>query len=264
MASNEPANATQTALIIGASSGIGAALARRLAARGYRVALVARRLDLLTQLRDELNGAAGATSGQPVARAYAHDVCAYDEAPALFERIVAECDPDAPLRLVIYNAGTQAKGTRGGSWTFADERATIETNVLGAMRWLGLAADAFTAAGRGTIVGISSVAGDRGRNGNSAYMASKAALSIYLESLRYRLRARGVRVVTVKPGYVATPLTAGMRLPKALVASVDPVAERIAQACERGTPVLYVPGYWAAIMWIVRHLPGAVMARLPV
>ncbi len=235
------------ALIVGASSGIGAALARRLAREGYTLALVARRADQLERLATEING-------------YAHDVRDYDDAPALFTRITADL---GPLRLAVYAAGVMPAPT-DDAWTFAQERATIEINALGAIRWLDLAADAFQRQGFGVLVGISSVAGDRGRRGNSAYQASKAALSTYLDSLRYRLRGSGVRVVTVKPGYVATAMTAGARLPKPLVTPAEAVADRVARVAAHGRPgVVYIPGYWAPIMWVIRHLPSALIARLP-
>lgn len=249
------AKAQGGALIVGASSGVGEALAKQLVAAGYRVALVARRQDRLSVLCDTLN--AGAPGGGPVALAYAHDVAAYAETPALFARIAADV---APLRLVIYSAGTMPAVTTGTS--FDDERAMIETNVLGAMRWLGLAADHLEHAGGGTLVGISSVAGDRGRPGNGAYQASKAALSSYLDSLRFRLAGHGVRVVTVKPGYMATPMTAGLKTPGALTVSADAAARRILRASQRGTPIAYVPGAWRPIMWVIRHAPAGMVARL--
>ena len=244
------------ALIVGASSGIGAALARTLARRGYHVALLARRQDHLDALCADLNA-----QGAEVARAYVYDVRDYEDAPALFERIRAELAP-ATLRMVVYNAGILPTGA-ADSWTFAEERAVIETNLLGAMRWLDLAAEHFSAAREGVLVGVSSVAGERGRRGASAYQASKAAFSVYLESLRYRLGPLGVRVVTVKPGYVETAMTAGKPLPKPLIYPVGAAAERIATAAERGVAVTYVPGYWGPIMWVVRHLPSALMRRLP-
>ena len=187
------------ALILGASSGIGAALARELARQGYRLALVARKEAALVALTNEINGE---HAGPPQARSYPCDVRVFDDAPVLFQRISEEMG--GPLRLVAYVAGIMPSG-KAGAWTFEEERAMIETNLLGAMRWLDLAAERFSSAGEGVIVGVSSVAGDRGRRGNSAYMASKAGLSTYLESLRYRLRGTGARVVTIKPGYVATP-----------------------------------------------------------
>lgn len=243
------------AILVGASSGIGAALANELARRGYQVALVARRAPELEAIAARLNAS---TPG--VARAYAHDVRDYDATPALFARICADLD-GAPLTLLVYASGAMPAGGSGG-WPFADEREMIETNLLGAMRWLTLGAEVFARQGRGTLVGVSSVAGDRGRNGNSAYMASKAGLSAYLESLRYRLARRGVRVVTIKPGFVATAMISGKKPPRPLVISAEQAAKRIAEVSERGPEVVYVPARWRAIMTIVRALPPFVMKRL--
>lgn len=253
-----PSQERPGALIVGASSGIGAALARRLVADGYRVALVARRQEQLDALAHELNGAGADPGAQPAAFAYAHDVCDYATAPALFARIADEL---APLRLVVYAAGVMPRVTTGAS--FDDEHAIAQTNIVGAMRWLGLAAAALEQAGAGALVGISSVAGDRGRPGNGAYMASKAALSVYLDALRFRLAPRGVRVVTIKPGFVATPMTAGLKLPRPLTTTPDVVARQTLRAARRGKAVAYVPGYWAPIMWLVRRLPSGVVARMP-
>jgi short-subunit dehydrogenase len=250
--------ATPGALILGASSGIGAALAHELAQQGYRLALVGRNEAALAALTNEINGE---YAGSPQARGYPCDVRAFDDAPALYQRISEEMG--GALRLVVYLAGIMPRG-QDGAWTFEEERAMVETNLLGAMRWLDLAAQSFTRAGAGAIVGVSSIAGDRGRRGNSAYMASKAGLSTYLESLRYRLRGTGVRVVTVKPGYVATPMTADLKLPQALTITPERAAKRIAQAARKSSGVVYVPGYWAPIMWGIRQLPAAAMARLPI
>ncbi|HEX9414920.1 MAG TPA: SDR family NAD(P)-dependent oxidoreductase [Ktedonobacterales bacterium] len=243
------------ALIVGASSGIGAALARTLAAAGYRVALVARRRDELDALCADINADSGA---EPVALAYVQDVRAYEDAPALFAQIAADV---APLRVIVYAAGVLSRQAVGVD--FEAERAMIETNVTGALRWLSLGAEHLERLGTGTLVGISSVAGERGRPGNGAYMASKAALTTYLDSLRYRLRGRGVQVITIKPGYVATAMTAGMPLPKPLTVSSEEAARNIAQAITRGRAVAYVPANWRPIMWVVRHLPSFAVSRLP-
>lgn len=269
-----PYAARPGALIVGASSGIGAALARELAQRGYTLALVARRIETLQALRDELNAAYGtraarasAPSGPtaPIVRVYVHDVRDYDAAPALFETIRRDLGAGgSELRLAIYTAGVMPREREGGGWSFADERATIETNLTGAIRWLGLAAEAFAKMGTGTLVGISSVAGDRGRKGNSAYMASKAGLSTYLESLRYRLAGSRVRVVTVKPGYVATEMIAGLKLPRPLIVAPERAAARITQLAKRGRTVAYLPGYWRPIMRVVKAIPAALMPHLPI
>jgi short-subunit dehydrogenase len=256
-----PANAAgRGALVIGASSGIGAAVAHELARRGYTLALVARREDMLSSLCDEINAEAGRES----ARAYTHDVRDYDAAPALLHQIVTDLGGQT-LQMVVYTAGIMPPPESAtGDWPFEDERAMLETNTIGAMRWLGLAADLFAARGSGTLVGVSSVAGERGRRGNSAYQASKAALTTWLESLRYRLKESGVHVVTVKPGYVATPMTAALKLPQRATISADEAARQIISAAERGRAVAYVPGYWRPIMWTIRQLPAFVMTRLPV
>ena len=261
MAHAQPTSTSQqgrAALVIGASSGIGASLAHELARHGYTLALVARREALVNDLRDEINRAAG----RDCARAYVHDVRDYDAAPGLLRQIVTDLGAQT-LQMVIYTAGIMPESATG-DWPFEEERAMVETNTLGAIRWLGLAADVLRAQGRGTLVGISSVAGERGRRGNSVYQASKAALSTWLESLRYRLKGSGVRVTTIKPGYVATPLTASKKLPQRAVISADDAARRIISAAEHGRAVAYVPGYWRTIMWVVRHLPAFVMSRFPV
>lgn len=253
-------NATSSrpgALIIGASSGVGAAIATELARHGYALALVARRLDSLDHLAQTLSGDGSA----PPIRTYEHDVRDYAAAPALFERIQSDLAASAPLRLVIYAAGV-LYGEKASD--FEHERETIETNTLGAMRWLSLAAPILANARAGALVGVSSVAGERGRRGSSAYQASKAALSVYLESLRYRLHGSGVRVVTIKPGYVATQMTAGMRLPQRLVTSPEAVARRVVRATKRGSTVVYAPGYWRPIMGVIRALPAFLMTRLPI
>jgi short-subunit dehydrogenase len=246
------------ALILGASSGIGAALARELARQGYQLALVARNEAALVALANEINDG---HVMPPQARSYVCDVRVFDDAPVLLQRIIEEMG--GPLRLITYVAGIMPSG-KAGAWTFEEERAMIETNLLGALRWLDLAAERFVRAGEGVVVGVSSVAGDRGRRGNSAYMASKAGLSTYLESLRYRLRGTGVRVLTIKPGYVATPMTANLKLPQALTITPERAARRIAQVAKKGSGVVYIPGYWAPIMWGIRQLPAAAIARLPI
>lgn len=249
------------ALVVGASSGMGAAVARALAGRGYSVALVGRQAEKLEQTARDINAKSGAVQS---ARSYRLDVRDYAAAPELFGRIAQEMAASGTdLQLVVYAAGVMPQG-QGEQWSFEDEQAMLETNAIGAMRWLGLAAASFSRKGRGTVAAISSVAGDRGRRGNSAYMASKAALSTYMDSLRYRMRGTGVRVVTLKPGFVATPMTEGMKLPKPLTISADAAAKRIVAACERSSGVVYVPGYWSFIMLVIRALPSSVLARLPI
>jgi NAD(P)-dependent dehydrogenase (short-subunit alcohol dehydrogenase family) len=252
------------AVVIGASTGIGAALGRKLIEKGFLVALVARRVEKLDLLAAELNVRYPAKGNVQVARPYPHDVRDFASIAELLDRIRHDMgESGGELSVVIYAAGIMPPGEHD-RWTLEEERATVETNLVGAMAWLDASADVLRRIGRGTIVGISSVAGDRGRKGNSAYMASKAGLTTYLESLRYRLHGTGVRVVTAKPGYVVTPMTAGMKLPGPLMISADQAAGRIARLCLGGGTVAYIPGYWRLIMLVVKSLPAAILVRLPI
>ena len=187
------------AIVVGASSGIGEALARRLAAAGARVALVARRASELERIAGELRAAGGQ------ARAFAHDVARLDEVPALFDRIVADL---GGLDLLAYAAGVMP-AVAESEYTFAKDREMIEVNLLGAIAWMDPAAARFEAQRGGTLLGISSVSGERGRRGAPGYAASKAGLTAWLEALRNRLARFGVNVVTVKPGFVDTAMTRG-------------------------------------------------------
>ncbi len=238
----------RTAAVVGASVGIGAEMVRQLAAGGVRVAAVARRLPELEKLQGECGG-------PDKVRVYTHDVKHFDEAPALFDRIVADL---GSLDCLIYNAGVMPR-VEESEYNFAKDREMIEVNLLGAMAWLNPAAAYMEARREGTLVGVSSVAGDRGRRGNPAYHTSKAALTTYLEALRNRLFRYGVHVVTVKPGPVRTAMTEGLKLPLMIDA---PEAARGALAlAAAGTGEGYVPVAWQPIMLTIRHVPSIIFRR---
>jgi short-subunit dehydrogenase len=244
----------ETALVVGASSGIGEAIARRLAAEGCRVALVARRGERLRALAGELDREGGET-----ARAWVHDVRRRDEVPELFEEI---CRWLGGLDLVVYAAG-MAHRVRFNEFDTAKDVEVYEVNFLGAVAWLNPAAARFMRLGRGTIVGIGSVAGDRGRPNNPAYNTSKAALHTYLEALRNRIARTGARVVTIKPGFVATAMTEGMgRLP--WIISPDRAAGIILRKARRGVVTAYVPARWRLVSWVIRAIPSRIFRYLKV
>lgn len=241
------------ALVIGASSGMGEATAVALARSGAAVAVVARRGEQLAAVEAALRQA-----GAPAAFSYAHDVTAYDEVPELFERVLQDL---GGLDLVVYAAGVMPEVAEN-EYTFAKDRAMVEVNLLGAMAWLNLAAPYFAAQRGGTIVGISSIAGERGRRGAPAYCTSKAAFTTYLESLRNRLAVQGVNVVTVKPGFVDTAMTRGK---PGLFWLVSPAqaAERILDLARRGSSASgFVPWRWSLVACVVRNIPSLVFRRL--
>jgi decaprenylphospho-beta-D-erythro-pentofuranosid-2-ulose 2-reductase len=247
----------QHAIIVGASSGIGEALARALAAGGADIALIARRADRLEALAADLNHRAG----RPAAFWLEHDVRKTAEIPALFQEAATRLQG---LDLIVYAAGIMPRvGPK--SYPTDDDLATVEVNFAGAVAWLNQAAVRFQRAGAGTIIGISSVAGDRGRRGNPVYNATKAALNSYLEALRNRLAVHGVTVLTAKPGYVQTDLIRDLPLP-GIIPRIPPAqaAAAILDAAAAQRRVAYIPGWWRWIMLIIGLIPAPIFERLNV
>jgi short-subunit dehydrogenase len=243
------------AIVVGASSGIGAALSEALAGRGYAVALVARREELLTELAAKINRIAG----RDLATVYTNDVTDYGTVQPLFDKIVAEC---GGVDMVVYASGIMPK-IGPSEYSIAKDSAIIEVNVIGAMAWLNAAADRFEKQKSGTIIGISSVAADRGRRPTPAYNASKAAFDTYLEALRNRLTRYGVHVLTIKPGFVQTDMLTGLKLPpfpKAI--SAQEAASQILDALDQGAQLRYVPGLWRWVGLVLKHLPSPIMRKL--
>lgn len=241
------------ALVVGASSGIGEALARRLAVDGVRVALVARREENLRRIMEEINAAAGSDR----AIAVAHDVRRIDEVPDLVQEIARRL---GGLDLAIYAAGSMP-AVAADEFDTAKDREMIETNLLGAVAWLNPIAERMARLGRGTIVGIGSVAGDRGRSPNPVYCTSKAGFHAYLEALRNRVAKLGVRVVTIKPGFVDTAMTHGKEGLFWLI-SADRAAEIILNKARRGVVTAYVPARWRLVMTVIRSIPSFIFSRL--
>jgi short-subunit dehydrogenase len=248
----------ETAIVVGASSGIGAAVAQRLATvEGCRVALVARREDQLRALAAAIDRAAAPGRARP----HVHDVRRGEEVPQLWDAIEREL---GQVDLLVYAAGVLSQ-VGENEYSFAKDKDTLEVNLVGAAAWFDEAALRMAARRRGTIVGVSSVAGDRGRRGNPAYAASKAGMTTMLESLRNRLSGQGVTVCTVRPGFVATPMTAAMDLPPRMTVTAERAAELIVAAAKKKRGVdVYVPLRWAFVMYAIRHVPSFVFRKLPI
>ena len=242
------------ALIIGASSGMGAALAHLLAKNGYTLALVSRRVDLLDALCKEINQ----TYGETRALSYAHDVSNYDEVPDLLRRIVSDL---GGLDTVIFATGVNYPPIPAKD-NFDTDRQMLEVNLIGAFAWLNPIADMFQSAKRGQIVGISSVAGDRGRVGNAGYNTSKAGLTTYLEALRNRLTRHGVNVLTIKPGFVKTEMLKAAVGPTTFAIPVEKAADDIYKAMRARKQQIYTPWFWGWIMLIIRNIPSVIFRRM--
>jgi NAD(P)-dependent dehydrogenase (short-subunit alcohol dehydrogenase family) len=248
-----PLEPRRRAIVIGASSGIGAALVRRLALQGYRVAALARRAKELENISETVNANFPDSGGEQRILVYAHDVTEYEVIPALFQDIVRDL---GGLDLIVYVAGTQPR-VAADEFNFEKDAAMIQVNLLGAIAWLNQAAIRFGRARRGHIVGISSIAGDRGRVGSPVYNTSKAGLNTYLEALRNRLARRGVTVTTIKPGFVDTVNLANA--PKTFwVISPEDAAAQIYLAILRKRSTVYVPRRWGLVGLIIRHIPSSI------
>src|SRR3990170_1136742 len=248
-----PLSRRPRAVVVGASSGIGAALARRLAAEGYVVAVLARRKPKLDELCAEINAQADVTSALP----YPHDVTELEAIPALFQRLLKDL---GGIDVFVYCTGVSIP-VAIDEFNLEKDRRMIETNLLGAIAWLGRAAALFQRLGAGHLVGISSVAGDRGRVLNPAYNSSKAGLDTYLEALRNRLTRHGVHVLTVKPGFVATEQLKGSPRTFGVISS-ERAAAGVWAALHGRKQLVYVPWYWRWIMLAVRLTPSFIFRRL--
>lgn len=236
--------------ITGASSGIGAALARHYAAQGATLGLAARRLDALEAL------AAGLPGRHYI---YPLDVTNAEAlANAAADFIVQAGAPD----IVVANAGISVGTlTQEASDNMAFRRV-METNVLGMVHTFQPFVSAMLAKGSGRLVGIASVAGIRGLPGAGAYSASKAAAIAYLESLRVELRDSGIKVVTIAPGYIETPMTAknDYRMPFMLPAAE--AARRFARAIAAGKGYTVIPWQMGVVARLMRLLPNCMFDRL--
>jgi short-subunit dehydrogenase len=233
----------KAALVTGASSGIGSDLARALAKRGSRLAIVARRKDMLDALAKELG---------PETVVIEADLTDPDRAVAAVNEAKAAL---GRLDLVIANAGTG--GNRHAAKLRPEHVMTIlRLNVLGGIATVTAAIPHMVEQGGGHLVGITSLAGMRGLPTSAAYSASKAAFSVFLESIRIDLKASGIAVTDVRPGFVDTPLTKKNRFPMPFLLTSPEAAERIARAIEAQKRVYAFPWPTATAMRLVRSLPA--------
>lgn len=237
-------------LILGARSDMALAVARRFAALGHAIQLAARAPERLESERADI-----ALRGNVPVSLHAFDVLDTAGFEAFLDGL-----PELPL-IVVSAVGTMNE-QHVNEGDIAAATLDIRSNFEGPALILGLVANRFAARGRGVIVGISSVAGDRGRATNYVYGAAKAGFTAWLSGLRNRLAAEGVHVVTVKPGFVATRMTEGMDLPARLTAQPDEVARAIVTAVRRRRNVIYVRPVWRLIMAVIRAIPEPVFKRL--
>lgn len=242
----------KSVLIVGATSDIGRATALTYATAGWDVQLAGRNGEAVQREADDIVTRSGANVS--VHHLDILDSSHFDGFSGGLPRL-----PDTVV-CVVGELGEQARAER----EMEHASLVMRTNFEGPALFLGLLAERFAARGTGTIVGISSVAGDRGRASNYVYGAAKAGFTTFLSGLRNRLAAVGVRVVTIKPGFVRTRMTAGMKLPGPLTAEPKEVAVAIFAAAEEKTmrDVIYVRSIWWPLMAVIRSIPEPLFKRL--
>jgi len=236
-------------LILGGRSDIGLAVAHRFAAEGHPIQLAARNVASLAEARADL------------ALRY-HVTVTLHEFDALctaaHEGFIDALDP-------LPQIAVSAIGLLGDQVTAQHDMAAaalvLRSNFEAPAAILAALANRFETRGSGTLVGISSVAGQRGRASNYVYGAAKAGFTAFLSGLRNRLTGKGVHVVTVLPGFVATRMTEGMNLPPRLTATPEQVAEAIARAVRKRRNIIHVLPVWGLVMLVIRCLPEAVFKR---
>lgn len=239
-------------LILGARSDIGKAVAHKFAALGHPVQLAARNASTLQADETDI----GLRYGGSVS---VHEFDAL--ATETHEAFVAGL-PELP-RIAVCVVGLMGQQAENEGDVEAATRV-MRSNYEGPTSILAILANRFEDRGSGTIVGISSVAGSRGRATNYVYGSAKAGFTAFLSGLRNRLAKRGVHVVTVLPGFVATQMTEGMDLPPKLTAEPNEVAEAIARAVERKKDVIYVRPIWHLIMLIIRNIPERIFKGMKI
>lgn len=226
-------------------------MTRRLLGRGDSVAVAARRRDRLEALAHETHSSPGRITVHPL------DVT---DAAAVFRVMQAADEAHDGLDVVVVNAG-RGGGARPGTGGFAENRAVVETNLIGAMAQVEAALGIFRERGRGHLVLVSSLVGSRGLPGSLAlYSATKAALTVLGESLRIELEGSGIHVTTLRPGFIRSPINEGSGFP--YMTPIGKGVESMIEAIDRRRSDAVVPAWpWAPLGWLMKIVPESVIRR---
>ncbi|MCK4577275.1 MAG: SDR family oxidoreductase [Candidatus Marinimicrobia bacterium] len=237
-------------LILGAKSDIAKAVARIYAQNGYDLFLASRNSDDLDTFRKDIE-----VRYEINVKLLEFDALKFDSHQVFYDSIVPK-----PLGVICFIGylGNQEKALGD----FKEAQKIIETNYTGCVSILNIIANDYAKQKNGFIIGISSVAGDRGRKSNYIYGSAKAAFTAYLSGLRNRLHDTSIQVLTVKPGFVNTQMTKGKNLPKKLTAQPEEVARQIYKSHLKGKNVLYTKRVWRYIMMIINLMPEKVFKRM--
>ena len=237
-------------LIIGAKSDIAMALAREYAMHGFNLYLAGRNIEEIADFKKDLE-----IRYNVITELKELDITEVAKHKSFYDSL--EPKPEGVITAVGYLPDQKIAEKE-----IEETLKTLYTNFVGVVCFLNIVANDFEERGRGFIIGISSVAGDRGRRRNYIYGCAKAGFTAYLSGLRSRLYPKGIQVLTVNPGFVYTKMTKGMKLPKLLTSTPEDVAKHIFKAQQKGKDILYTKWIWKYIMLIIRHLPEFIFKRL--
>ncbi len=239
-------------LIIGAKSDIAKEVARTYAKNGYNLYLAARDTTDIEELATDIK-----VRSSVDIELIKFDITDYASHQGFYDTL-----KEKPLGVIIVSGYMNEQRVVEKDWN--ESLNTINVNYTGAVSILNIIANDFEKERRGFIVGVSSVAGDRGRKANYIYGSAKAAFSTYLSGLRNRLFESGVSVLTVKPGFIATKMTENLDLPEKLTAQPQDVAQDIFNAQQKGKDILYTKWIWRYVMLIIKHIPEFIFKKMSI
>ena len=239
-------------LVLGARSDIAMAVAHRFAKAGFDIQLAARNVENLADNKSDLE-----LRYDIFVSLHEFDALKIEKHESFLENL-----PTLPTIVVcaVGYMGNQLKSEN----SIEAASLVMSSNYEGPASILGLLANKFEQRGSGCLVGISSVAGERGRATNYIYGSAKAGFTAFLSGLRNRLAKKGVHVITILPGFVTTKMTEGMNLPNKLTSAPADVADSIFRACQRNKNVVYVTFRWRILMLIFKHLPEVIFKKLKI
>ena len=237
-------------LILGATSDMAMAIARKFASHHYDIQLAARKYDQLQPLQSDIRIRYNVNCSL-----HAFDALNYSS----HQQFIDGLEPKPDVAVCVFGYLGDAIKARS-DW--GEANTILQSNYAGAVSVLDKIANYFESQKKGTIVGISSVAGERGRQSNYHYGSAKAGFTAYLSGLRNRLFHTGVHVVTVQPGFTYTRMTENMPLPKLLTGHPEEVASAVYAAVNKKKNVIYVKWMWRWIMFIIRSIPESMFKKM--